>query len=265
MAATVGLTGLLASNGSGNTHDLITNGGPYTATVTAQADNFDNTQFAASLASLQYVQGLKMWTVGFSSRFQGKAGLDGSVTFASGYTVGCRSYTLSVQAQEFDTTAFGAAAWKTWAPGLYQFSGSFDVDVDSTTALSDLSAPSGTGAAATFKFGDETTADDTVAGNIITTQLTEVVSIGDLNRATYAFQGSGNLTFAGDNSLITAGALGIPEEIDDGGGEVLTVTASSGRTASGNAFWTNMGISCAVGGLVDITGTLRGTGALTIA
>jgi hypothetical protein len=261
MAATSGVTGLLASSGSGNTHDLITNSDPYTGTLSLAADSFDATAFAASLESLTYVQGLKSWSIDFGGRFQNKAGLEASVTFASGYVVGCRSYTLNVSAPEYETTAFGASlAWKTWTSGAYSWSGTFDVDIDSTTSLSDLTAPGGAGAAATFKFGEEDPdVDDTAAGNIITTQLQGVVAIGDLNRATYTFQGSGNLTFAGENSLITAGTLGVPAA-----NTATTLTAASGKTFAGSTFWTSIGISAGVGSLVDITGTLRGTGALTI-
>jgi len=259
MSATTGVTGLLASSGSGNTHDLIDNSGQYTGTLNLASDVYDATQFAASLESTTHVQGLKAWSMDFAARFQQKAGLEGSVTFGSGYVVGCRQYSLSIVAPEFDTTAFGASAWKTWTSGTYSWSGTFEVDIDSSTSLSDLTAPGGTGASATFKFGDETTDDDTAAGNIITTQLQGSVPVGDLNRATYSFQGSGNLTFAGDNSLITAGTLGIPAA-----NTATTLTAASGKTFAGSTFWTSIGINCGIGSLIDVTGTLRGTGALTI-
>lgn len=260
MAATTGITGLLASSGSGNTHDLISNSGPYTGTLSLASDSFDATEFAASLESMSMVQGLKSWTIDFASRFQSKAGLEADVTFASGYTTGVRAYTLNITAPEFDTTEFGSSlAWKTWVAGGYSWGGSFDVYIDGSTSLSDLTAPGGTGAAATFKFGEETTNDDTAAGNIITTQLQGVVAVGDLNRATYTFVGSGDLTFAGDNTLISAGTLGVPAA-----NTTTTLTAASGKTYAGSTLWTAIGIRCDLGAMVDVTGTLRGTGELTI-
>ena len=123
------------------------------------------------------------------------------------------------------------------------------------------SAPGGTGAEATFKFGDEgANDDDTAVGNIITTNLANVVTVGDLNRATYTFVGSGDLTFAGENSLITAGTLGV-----SAANTATTLTAANGKTYSGSTLASTFTINCPIDGLVDVTGTLQGTGALTIA
>lgn len=260
MAATAGITGLLAATGTGNTKDLLDNSQPYQGTLNVTADSFDVTAFAAGVQSMSMVQGLQAWTIGFQNRFNGKAGLEGAITYSSGYTVLARSYTLNITAPAFDATAFGATRYKTFLPGLYSFSGSYDVLIDGTTSLAALTAAGGAGDSATFKFGEENpNTDDTAAGNIITTSLSAVVSLGDVNRATYNFTGSGNLTFAGENTLITAGTLGVPAAA------TVTLTAASGKTYSGSAFWSAINIQCGIDGAVDISGTLQGTGDLTIA
>jgi hypothetical protein len=136
------------------------------------------------------------------------SGVDGAVTFQTGYDQKATSWTINVEAEDVDTTALGER-WRTHLAGVYGWSGTYTawVDAASITASAGAGATgiTGTGiggatqghmafgqtaAAATFTMASGTT----FSGNIIITGI-------DGNLATAAGAGEFTFTFVGDDAL----------------------------------------------------------------
>jgi hypothetical protein len=194
------------------------------------------------------------WTV---TPCEGSAGL---VTFTAGYTTLLNAWDLEVQGSEFESTAFGDTV-KKYTPGGFRWGGSFSGHLDDTTAAAAISNGSEP-ATGTFKFQERGATDNTLEGSIFTYGMQIGVAPSALNSISYQFQGSGNLTQsnpATGEGLIPDGALAIASSGS------LVLTASSGRTYTGDAFWTRLNVTCRVGELVRFRIRARGTGALVIA
>lgn len=269
MTATIGITGLVSvpdedgdsasQTGLDLYHLIETGSGPYSFTMQVPQDVFDATEFGAT--SVANAAGLKAWTANISARFPkagAKIGSGGLVTFASGYAAGVRDWSLTLNAAEHDVTAFDSTTppeWRAWLPGLVSWSGSYNAHIDGTTPL----VVPGASAAATFKLTEDGTTDRTLAGNIVVNSMAPTVAVGEKNVVAYGFAGNGDLTAAGTGNILPSGAIGTPDECE------VVFKANSSRTYTGRAFWTSIGITVPVDGLIEVTATLRGTGALTVA
>lgn len=128
------------------------------------------------------------------------AGVQGAVTFSSGYVTAVRSWTINIEADELDVTSWddydGAAGdlseWDTYIGGRKRWSGSFTCYIDSG-ASEDL-APNGlplgedsAAAAATFSVSSGVT----WAGDIIITGIESTQSVDGVAEVTYSFRGTG--------------------------------------------------------------------------
>ncbi|MEO0717058.1 MAG: hypothetical protein AAFY58_08730, partial [Planctomycetota bacterium] len=78
-------------------------------------------------------------------------GLKGSITFASGTVFNITDYSLTITAQELDTSAKNASSdgWATCIPGLVSAQLSWNGYVDGSTEVTEIVGPNVTAAAAT--------------------------------------------------------------------------------------------------------------------
>lgn len=274
---TTGAEGSVVSLGSANFYSvLLSKFTPMSAVVSVESDDVDVT--GLDVESAVKIAGLYSWSVELSgSAFSPpRLGNVGSLAFSdSTYDLHVRAWEWNAQALEIDITEMagppiGTTVSKAWRPdGPLQISGTFESMVDSATALSNVAFP-GTPASLptlTLVYGDDAT-DDQLSGAAIVRQLTASVAKGQLNTANYGFNGSGAWTPAGTNSPFGSSALGIPLWSAGGSaaGAIVIATLTGSKTISGaDSFWTRLRLRCAVGGQVEMSATLRGTGALTFA
>ena len=262
MAALTGITGALTSWGSGSIHAQLAATGtqPASFTLNLEGEDFDVTAFESAGVG-QHIKGLQGWS--FDATAQLKVpdhGALGLVTYTAGYTTNLNAWTLDVQRAEFDVTAF-AATEKAYIPGKYDWGGSFAGFLDGTTALVAVNNGSEP-ATGTFKYQEKGGTDNTWSGSIFTTSANVSVSPQAVNAVSYNFRGTGALT----QSTPSAGAGVLPNgAIALTAAETVVLTASSGRTYTGSAFWTMIGLNVGVGQATVLRMRGRGTGALTIA
>lgn len=267
MAFTTGLEGLLSSSDSGkDLHWLIETGtDPYSVNLNVTNESFDATAFASTAPiAMSKIGGLAAWTGQFNAKFPKTtkaSGHEGLVTYANGYVLGCEAWSITATAQSFDSTSFASTppTWREFLPGLYSFSGSFDVKIDDTTAL--VLPNSGD---ATFRLTKEATNDNVLAGNIVITGMSPQITVGGKNVARYTFDVNGNLTTDGDSSFLEVSSPGTPLELVRPEVTAITARASGSRTYSGNAFLTNWTVGASLGSPVEASASFQGTGALTI-
>lgn len=267
MAFTVGLSGLISSTDTGkDLHYLINTGTrPYSATIQVTSENFDVTGFVniPPIATDQ-IKGLTGWSGSFVAKYpkvSPASGHTGLVTFANGYTLGSKGFSITAAVASFDVTS-GAVVppvWMEHTPAIYSFTGSYDALVDDTTAIS-----VGSVGAATFRLSTESTNHNELAGNIIITGANYQGSVGDLNRIQYSFVVDGNLTTDGDSSFLPVTTPGTPQELTRPDITQIVVRASGARTYSGSAFVTGWTIGSTIGSAVEGTVNFQGTGALAI-
>lgn len=259
MTATVGIEGLISVAGASDLKDIIDAMASHTAILTTVTDNADVTAFASTPpVAASTAIGISQWSITVTAHFPINAafGKCGDVTFANGYVVGVDTWAMALSCAVFDTTAFAASCptFASFAPGLLTGSGSWECNLDSSTSI----AGSGTSGSATFRMTDETTVDNTLAASIHSIQETASVAIGSKNRVGYNFVTNGDITAAGDSTLFPAGTIAKPDTTE------VVMRAASGKTYTGDAFWSNVGISVPIRGLISVTMTLQGTGTLTI-
>ena len=246
---------LLSSNG-------VTGGNPVRWTLRPNADKFNTTAFTTTDPTTTFLKGLTSWLGEFEAMIPGpEIGSGGLVTFSAGYVTNLQEWSLDISRPALETTVFGATA-KTFLPGLYSWSGRFAGLLDDTTAAT-MVANSSEPASATFKYSERGVSDATLSGSIFTDNL-DIGSMPEaLNTIAYTFQGSGALTHSTPttgNSILTAGSA---ITADDAGSIVLT--ASTGRTYTGSAFWTGISIDVKCTELMKVRVQFQGTGALSIA
>lgn len=259
----------LVTTGSGSTGTEAFN-----STLNIVADGHDVTTYAASGASaMSNITGLKSWSGTITQYINPAAiGSEGLVTYAAGYVVNAKSWTLTINVNTHDVTDFNSSGvtWRDFITGLYGWGGSYAANVDGTTAVS---LPGGTSsdADAEFKIKDHVsgTADHVLQGNIITTQTGLSLPVSGLAEVTYNYTGNGALEIEGDGDDTTIFA-----DLDDGGtpnvfsvpaaGE-LVLQAASSRTYTGNAMVSSIQLTVNVGDPIQIVTNFQGTSTLTIA
>ena len=117
-------------------------------------------------------------------------GIDGSITFATGYNTNVDTWTMSAEAAEHDVTDFASTGWKEFIIGLKEFSGSYTAFVDDTAQLdANVNWFGGTLAAATFALD----ATRTMSGNILITGWTIDTATTDSIKVTFNYRGTGAL------------------------------------------------------------------------
>lgn len=205
------------------------------------------------------VAGLRGWTVTYTTRQStAEIGSAGSVVFAAGYVTHDRGWSLAYNVLPVDTTTLDpTGGWRTFAPGLYSWGGSYNALLDDTSVVTATDAPNTTSSAMTLSY-DGTDGFD---GTVLVQDLGISVTQQDAEVAVYGFVGDGVLDCnnSGSTNFFPNGNLGTP---DIGS---LVLTAATGQTFTGDAFVTSFAINAQVDGLIEATVTAQGTGVLTIA
>lgn len=262
MPPTFGHRGSIQWGAPGSVHRHLAQSGtkPYTFTVTLDGDEGDVLAFADQ-GIAQAVKGLTSWSFDFTAHLSTPVmGHVGLVTYAAGYTVHLNEWSIEIERDEADVTAFGAAE-RAWIPGPLRWRGEFGGYIDTTTPIARISNPNEP-ATATFKYDERGAVDATLSGTIFTVGASIQVATSAPNSVRYRFRGSGDITQSAPSTgttIIPVGALGLQDAED------VVLTASTGRTYSGLAFWRRIGIQVRVGAPVEVSVSARGTGALTIA
>lgn len=260
MSMTTGIEGNLTVSDAGDLQDIIAAIKPYSATLNVAVDNADVTAFSSTPpVAASTAIGISAWTITLAARFPTTAafGKCGNVTYANGYVVGPKAWSMAIACAVHESTAFASTCptYASFVPGMISATGSYTCYIDSATSL----AAAATSGNATFRLTDETTVDNTLACAINSIQKSAVVNVGAGNDVTYNFAANGNITAAGDSTLFPAGALAKPDTAE------VVLRAAGSKTYTGDAFWSAVNISVPVRGLIDVGMTLQGTGDLTIA
>lgn len=261
MAAISGITGAVTSwSGTTNAYLAATGVEPAQFNLTLEGTELDTTSFTDAGVGTA-IKGLAGWFAEWETWLKAPAeGSAGLVTYTAGYTANLNAWELEAEADEFESTAFGGTV-KAYTPGGFKWRGSFSGHLDDTTAAVAV-GNSNEPATGTFKYQEKGATDNTLSGSIFTHGANLAVAPSALNAIAYNFRGSGALTQSTPSAgvgIIPNGVLPVPTAGS------LVLTASSGRTYTGSAFWTRIGISCRVNELVRVRVRARGTGALTIA
>lgn len=253
--------------GTANTALISSGSAPYRWNLNVTNPETDVTPMASGGATARaYALGLGQWDGSISTRLNPvKYGSGGLVSGSSSYVTNTRNWRLSIAATPVEkSTAMNGTppTWQTWLPNLISWSGTYEAMLDTSTSLT---LPSITADTLTFKMVENASNDHTLSGSALVSQLGAPIQVGQLAVATYSFRGTGAITAAGTsgsgvgNPIFAAGAVAGPAS-----GE-LVLTSSSGKTYTGDAFWTSVDINCVVDEVIDITINFQGTGALAIA
>jgi hypothetical protein len=270
---TIGLEGTITSWAGTNNATLIAAITEHTCQLNIDGGTADRTGYAASLSSMAMGPGLRSWGGTISGRFSGsgtaEVGYLGAVTYAAGNVLHVTDWKLDVKAKELDITTYNASTtavgWKSFRPGILNWSGSYGTLVDSGVAPTLPSAPGVASTSAVFTI----TTGKTLTGNILPSQVGLAIPVGDLNKLSYSFVGDGAFTSAGANSLFPAAVVALPmwdETSGDGVADTALVFKSNtgtGGTFTGNAFWTGISITHKPNAYIDVSVTFRGSGAMT--
>lgn len=242
-------------------HHLFNSGvGAFGATMTESTPSYDSTIWATTPpGSMSKITGMLNRTIAIQAKFPlaspatGKCGL---VTFANGYVLHANGFSVNLNAAAYDATEFDAGTCPTslsYVPGEISGSGSWEGGVSDTTTTGDA----GDAGAASFRLTPDT-ADNTIAGNIVVTNVNVGGAIGGgLNRITQAFDFNGDVTIAGTNPPLPTGAIGIPDVTE------LVWRVAGSKTFTVNAFWTSLSFQVSQNALIGVSGTLQCTGDMT--
>ena len=242
------------------------------ATVTAAGDVIDVT--ALGDYGRNIIPGLGQWTAqleGFAKIGSAPAlGNTGLVAYTGSTNIYIDSFTININAQVHETTAFNASAplWKTFRPGVVNWSGTMNARLDDVAAAPLPLAVGGSPVSAVFTYGTNAT----LTGNIVITSVAPSVRVGGISVVPITFNGTGTLTpNSGGNSILGTTAFGgtsasgIPEWNSDGASaKPLTITTNSGNTLVGaDGFWSSLSITAGVSQAVMLTVGVQGSGSLT--
>lgn len=246
------------------------------ATLTIEGNEYDATTPTGSAVSMRTRNaGLRQGTVAFTGlwpRAANPLGLSALITYASGYVKHVKGFTINIQFPEIDiTTATGAAGnYRKWMPGgTGTWGGTYTCLADNATALTMPTV--GAASAASFKFTEDGT-DPQLSGDITTPRLVQTVKIGAESTAVYSFSGSGALAQQAGSTLpgllAATGNITKPDwDLDSNGvaDNNMKLTVASGRTYVFPAFWTNLSLTWQMDQPVQVSGTLRIAGDVTVA
>lgn len=235
-----------------------------------EGDELDTTVFG-NTGAMTAIPGLQGWTFSFKALLytpvHGSSGLVtlGSYTGLTNAIVNLNAWDMTITRDEIECTLFNsssAPSFRSYIPGLFKGAGSFSGFLDGTNPIVMPSSNTNEPAAAVFKIHEDTTTDNTLSCSIITTRAAARSAPTTANTLSYNYRVSGDIT----QSTPTAPARGIlpAGALASTAADTITLTASTGRTFSGTAFWTSIGISVKMGQLVEVNVSGRGTSTLTI-
>lgn len=253
-----------------------------TITYQITGDSADVTGDGAT--ATQHIPGLRGWSLNFTAKWPKavpRYGHTGLLSRSSGDTMTLaylERWALNFAFGAIDITSFDGSSttaplWRAFRPnGLPVISGTYTARAPDGTALTLPTAALGSGMAAAFRLATETTNHPSFTGTILSTQLSSTFGRGnELVKADYSFVVNGALTAVAGDSLpcpLPAGAIDASDWGDGTTGPVtvaIVTQSAASRTYTGYGHLETLSITCAVGETVEITGTIRGNGALVLA
>lgn len=260
MAAFVGINGAVTS-WANNTQFITTGSEPIEFDINPDALEFDSTAFSA-LGISTFIKGLPSWSGQIRMRLKtAQTGDTGLVSYTAGFTSILKRWSMAVEVASHESTQFGDAA-RTFIPGKLSWGGDFDGYMDNNTSNPvTLPGNSNEPATGTFKLREAGATDDTLSGSIFTTRSGIQVSPDGVATVSYTYRGSGALTQStpsAGTTVFPTGAVAIPTAGS------LVLTAESGYTFTGSAFWTRVAIEMPVNELARVTLDFQGSGALAV-
>lgn len=270
MGYTVGLEALISAGAASTDlgYLLNTSTKPYSAAIVIAGESLDATGFASTAPiAMDNLAGIRDWSGTFAGKFPKAApasGHEGLVTWTSGgYVLGAHSWTISATATEHEHTGFASTppTWKAWASGLYGYTGNYLVRASDATALGGIESGEVAFRASHVSGGN----DNILKGNIHLTGRSSPFEVNGTPVVQYDFAVDGNLTFDGDSALFDVAAAGTPDPMERPQVQAITlrVDDAGSRTLTGDAFLTGWTLGAALGSPVEVSGSFRGTGALT--
>lgn len=249
-----------ASAGTDILSTFLTNDLPKTFTLNATGGTNDTTPFTQAGAR-KYAKSLReaRWTI---QAYLGtpQDGYLGNIAFAGAeYPYNFKSYRMSIKRDVVDTTAFAAInGWRSFSPGLYNWSATATAFMDSATALTPplMTATSAEPQVATFTVYSASGTPKTLVGSVFTTSVTANVAQGEAATAEITLMGNDTLVATGANSNAlwaddATATKNLPAQIVTDG--KLTLTATSGQAYNGLAIWENVDIDVTVGNNIVVT------------
>ena len=109
------------------------------------------------------------------------SGIDGSVTFASGYTTNVKGWSINIEAEDVDITALGEN-WSSHQAGLRSWSGTYNALIDEGSFSGGSASDIGfavAAASAEFKYGSS----GSFVGNIVITGCDAEAGVANHERA----------------------------------------------------------------------------------
>ena len=273
MGAVNALQGSISSGATdGPTKDLLDNLGIDGCTLNINRPAVDSTVDGSNYKGV--LPGLYTWTVTCPFKFpatpqhghkptSGAAFITGT---SNAYVTNVKAFDVTIAVPVVPDTDDTATAGETYIYGdVIAATGTYTANVDSTDAL----VLPGTTDTAVFTIGDETN-DNQLIIPILTTVTNVVRSRGSVTEVQYSFESNGTIQYEGDSSPFgnvgtTATNWPVPHTIAKDNLAAITVTHATGRTASGDAFYTSFQISRTTGDVINGTLSLQGNGALTLA
>ncbi len=277
------LIDLTVSQTGSQLHQLFNTGMRFqSGSATWTGSNAESTAASGSgVVAMEYTSGLVDGTVDFTGQYpksSPKFGTSMGITFASGYVQRPKRFALELSCPEIDVTAGegSATTYRSYIPsGIYSWTAEWVAQAVDSPVYSHPTAPNSQGSSATFKLAEDGSDDPSFAGSIIVERASHPFTINGQQLITYAAKGSGALQNKKGSSLpglfINSTTLGniVPPEWDydaDGVADGVTVLQyATGRTFTGNSFWTRLRVECSPDSIITVTGTLRFTGSVTSA
>lgn len=190
-------------------------------------------------------------------------GLNGLVTYATNTSAAAtlvNAWSMTLTRPVANITPFGNT-WETYSVGYVNGTGSYSGWPDDTNPLS-AAVLSAEPASATFQLISGGGGKQ-LAASIITNSLDADVTVNQQPTHSYGFETTGAITTVGTSTaaLWTADADG--SLLSQLPVKTLTLTAYSGITYVGSAFWTAIRIDCRVGSPIMVSVDFVFTGAVT--
>jgi hypothetical protein len=270
MAALVGINGAVTA-ASGTWSSILALFSPMSAQLQFVGGEFDTTEFMATAAARiprSFLPALRTATVTIEAYSATPiTGIVGSVS-GTDYATNMFEWEMTISQAALDVTDFsaysataGLTAWRSFAPGLQDWQGSYAGFVDDTTIITNITASSAAPslAAATFTVSS----GNTLGGNILTRGGSVGISIGDRSVVRYEYRGSSDVAVVGSANVLPANATMVA--MPAGSMTISAKNTSTVRTYIGSFIPTSFNIRVGVGELTRIRATGQLTGALAIA
>lgn len=263
-----GITGSISWTGVENAYLATTGNEPAKFTINFEGEEFDTTTFLTT-GSESAIKGLTSLTGEVEAMLKSPdhgGGSNGLITFAAGTVLNSDEWEMDIVRREYRVTAFQATA-HAYIPGTWSAGGRFGGFIDDTTAIAAISNASEP-ANATFKYQEKGASDNAITASIFTSAGTAEAGPLMANRYSYTYKTSGDINFIAPST----GASIMPSSVSPGtpiagsAAGSLVLTASTGRSFTTNAFWTNINIRVTATGLTVVRWRFRSSdGSLAIA